>query len=465
MEPADAGKALLALDGRDFQGRLMHILPSSDKKTQNLNEFEISKLPLKQQRAIKRKTQASTSSFSWNSLYMNPDAVLASVADRLGVSKAGLLDPASADAAVKQAHAETSVIKETKDYLKSNGVNIDVFQNRSRDDRTILLKNFCFGTTAEEISQMLGQYGTVERLLFPPTGTVAVAQYREGSEASLALKQLAYRNFKGSVLFLEKAPAGLWDSPIAATPAEAAKATTDKEFGVGTTVTVFVRNLNFSTTSARLAEAFKPLSGFLSARVKTRTDPKRPVEILSMGFGFVEFRTKSQADAAVAAMNGRRLDGHELLVQTSQQATDRGEERRVEDTAKKLNSAKTKIVIKNLPFEVTKKDVRALFSVYGQLRTVRMPKKFDNSARGFAFAEFLTSKEAGNAIEALSNTHLLGRKLVLDFAEGEIVDPEAEVRAMEKKVQNRKDTLIHHKMTGSTRKKFNIDAREDFDPL
>ncbi|KAJ9616859.1 Multiple RNA-binding domain-containing protein 1 [Cladophialophora chaetospira] len=466
VEPTDAANALVALDGRDFQGRLLHILPSTDKRTQKLSDFEISKLPLKQQRAIKRKNEASTSTFSWNSLYMNPDAVLASVADRLGVSKAELLDPASADAAVKQAHAETSVIKETKDYLKSNGVNVDAFKSRSRDDRTLLLKNFSFGTTSEELSQMLGQYGTVERLLFPPTGTMAVVQYHGSSEANLALKQLAYRNLRGSVLFLEKAPAGLWDGPASAPTVQSTKAGANEADGaVGTTFTIFVRNLNFATTSARLLEAFKPLSGFLSARVKTRTDPNRPGEILSMGFGFVEVRTKSQADAAIAAMNGRRLDGHELLVQASQKSTDLGEERRKEDTSKKLNSAKTKVVIKNLPFEATKKDVRALFSAYGQLRTVRLPKKFDNTARGFAFAEFLTAKEAENAIEALSNTHLLGRRLVLDFAEGEIVDPEAEIRAMEKKVQGHQDTLTHHRMTGSVRKKFNVDAREDFDPL
>jgi multiple RNA-binding domain-containing protein 1 len=466
VQPGEAERALTALDGKDFQGRLMHILPASNKKTQNLSEFEISKLPLKQQRAIKRKSQASTSTFQWNSLYMNPDAVLASVADRLGVSKAEVLDPASADAAVKQAHAETSVVNETKDYLKDNGINPDAFKNRSRDDKTLLLKNFSFGTTAEEISQMLSQYGTVENLLFPPTGTMAVARFRESGEAKLALKQLAYCNLRGSVLYLEKAPAGIWVGPSPEPTTEVAPTSRDENSAaIGTRATVFVRSLNFSTTSVRLAEAFKPLPGFLSARVKTRTDPNRPGELLSMGFGFVEFGTKSQAEAAIAAMNGRRLDGHELLVQTSQKATDLGEERRKQDAAKKVHAAKTKIIIKNLPFEATKKDVRSLFSAYGQLRTVRMPKKFDNTARGFAFAEFLTSKEAENAIEALSNTHLLGRKLVLDFAEGETVDPEAEIRAMEKKVQGHQDTLIHHRLTGSTRKKFNVDAPDNFDLL
>ncbi|KIV81599.1 hypothetical protein PV11_03772 [Exophiala sideris] len=466
VEPSDAEKALLELDGKDFHGRLLHVLPASDKKTSKLSDFEISKLPLKKQKAIKRKNDASKSTFSWNSLYMNPDAVLASVADRLGVAKSELLDPASADAAVKQAHAETSVIKETKDYLRSHGVNVDAFKNSARDDRTLLLKNFSYGTTSEELFQMLSQHGKVERLVFPTTGTVAVAQFEEPSAATLALKQLAYRNLGGSVLYLERAPQGLWEGkqkPAETNAAAEPLAILENETqpSTGTTTTLFVRNLNFSTTTARLGEAFKPLPGFLSARVKTRTDAKRPGEILSMGFGFVEFWSKSQAEAALATMNGRRLDGHEVLVQLSQKSTDMAEERRKEDTSKKVNAQKTKIIIKNLPFEATRKDIRALFGAYGQLRTVRMPKKFDNSTRGFAFAEFVTTKEAENALEALSNTHLLGRKLVLDFAEGETVDPEAEIRAMERKVQDAQDTLNHHRMTGSARKKFNAGAQQD----
>jgi multiple RNA-binding domain-containing protein 1 len=401
---------------------------------------------------------------------MNPDAILSSVADRLGVSKSELLDPSSADAAVKQAHAETSVIKETKDYLKSAGINVDAFQTRRRDDTTLLLKNFPFGVTSQEIKDMLNQFGQVKRLIFPPTGTMAVAQYNEAPAASLALKQLAYSNLKGSPLYLEKAPQGIWEGQEQPKPKVDTSTAVSDEAVDDTSVTsvpstVFVRNLNFSTSTARLREAFRQLSGYLSAMVKTRTDAKRPGEVLSMGFGFVEFRTKAQAEAAIAAMNGKVVDGHELIVQASQKSIDMGEDRRKEDTAKKINAGKTKLIIKNLPFETNKQDIQKLLGAYGKLRTVRVPKKFNNSARGFAFAEFISAKEAENAIDALSNTHLLGRRLVLDYAEAENIDPEAEIKAMEKKVQSHQNSLAHHKMTGSTRKKFNVDAREDFDPL
>ena len=68
---------------------------------------------------------------------------MSSVAERLGVAKAELLDPTSSDAAVKQAHAETHVIQETKAYFASNGVNIDAFKGRERGNTAILVKNEC----------------------------------------------------------------------------------------------------------------------------------------------------------------------------------------------------------------------------------------------------------------------------------------------------------------------------------
>lgn len=74
MQYADAEAAVEAyqgLDGKHFQGRLLHILPASAKKTYKIDEYELSKLPLKKQKEIKRKMNASSSTFSWNSLYMN----------------------------------------------------------------------------------------------------------------------------------------------------------------------------------------------------------------------------------------------------------------------------------------------------------------------------------------------------------------------------------------------------------
>lgn len=465
-----ASHALQELDGKSFQGRLLHILEAADKKSHRLDEFEISKLPLKKQKALKRKMEAGSSIFQWNSMYMNPNAVLSSVADRLGVSKADLIDVSSTDAAVKQAHAETHIIQETKAFLATKGVNLDAFKQHERDNTILLVKNFPFGTTTEELESLLSPYGEIVNFLLPPSGTIAVIQYAQPGEGSQAMRELAYRNFKGSVLYLEIGPKNLFDKSVKSIPHSKSPDATATPAQEGSTLdkveeasssTLFIRNLNFITTTSGLTRAFKPLDGFLSAKVKTKTDPRRPQEILSMGFGFVEFRSNKQALAALAAMKGHRLDDHELLIQISRKVTDAAEEQRHKDNMKKADAHKTKIIIKNLPFEARKKDVRALLGAYGQLRSVKVPQKFNHDTRGFAFADFVTAREAANAMEALKDTHLLGRRLVLEFAEEEAIDPEAEIRAIENKVGRQTEMIQLNQMTGSARKKFTVGRQDD----
>ncbi|KAJ5601036.1 hypothetical protein N7510_010570 [Penicillium lagena] len=471
---ADAAvEAYRSLDGKHFQGRLLHILPASAKKTYKIDEYELSKLPLKKQKQIKRRMDATSSNFSWNSLYMNADAVMSSVADRLGVSKADLLDPTSSDAAVKQAHAETHVIQETKAYFASNGVNIDAFKHRERGNTAILVKNFSFGVKMGEMRKLFEPFGQIIRLLMPPSGTIAIVEFSRPDEAQKAFRGLAYRKLGDSILFLEKAPKNLFDPT--AIPQTVAPEIRGKSQGFSTadtfaadepessvaTSTLFVKNLNFSTTNEIFVEAFRPLDGFITGRIKTKPDPKRPGQTLSMGFGFVDFRTKAQAEAAQAAMNGYKLDQHELVIRASHKGMDAAEERRREDTAKKVAARRTKIIIKNLPFQATKKDIWSLFGAYGQLRSVRVPKKFDRTARGFGFADFVSAREAENAMDALKNTHLLGRRLVLDFASEEAVDPEEEIAKIEKKVGEQVDRVKLQQLTGSGRKKFTVGAQED----
>lgn len=49
----------------------------------------------------------------------------------------------------------------------------------------------------------------------------------------------------------------------------------------------------------------------------------------------------------------------------------------------------------------------------------RLPKKFDGQHRGFAFVEFVTAAEARAALDGVTGTHLYGRRLVVEVAEGE----------------------------------------------
>ena len=386
-----------------------------------------------------------------------------------------MIDPTSSDAAVKQAHAETHIIQETKSYFADHGVDLEAFKRKERGDTAVLVKNFPYGTKPEELKKLFEAHGQIKQLLMPPSGTIAIVEYDQSGHARSAFGSLAYRKFKDSILYLEKAPKNLFRG-VRSLPSsrldESAKSRSAKPSAMelleskdtsesANMSTLFVRNLNFSTTTARLREVFQPLEGFMSAKVKTKPDAKNPGQLLSMGFGFLEFRNKSNAQAALAAMDGHKLDGHELLIRTSHKAIDAAEERRKEDQAKKMAGRKTKIIIKNLPFEASKKDVRSLFGSYGQLRSVRVPQRFDSSTRGFAFADFVTAREAESAMDALRDTHLLGRRLVLDFAAEDAVDPEQEIEKMQQKVGKQADKVALQRLAGSGRKKFHIERGDE----
>ena len=373
QNPNEAVEAYLDNDNTIFQGRLLHIISAKAKKDTKLDDYEISKLPLKKQKEIRRKQNAVKATFNWNSLYLNADAVMSTIASRMGISKAELLDPTSADAAVKQAHAETHIIQETKSYFAQHGVDLEAFQRSAKGDLAILVKNIPHGVTADELRKMFEEHGTVTKFLMPPTGMTAIVEFSNVAQAKTAFMSLSYRKMKDSILYLEKAPKDLFKEgvatnfvqttptaqPVQSTQPGAKLSATDllvdaPEPEATNTATLYVRNLNFSTTTERLTEAFKPLSGFRSAKVKTKIDPKRGV--LSMGFGFVEFNSPETATAALRAMDGHDLEGHKLQIKASHKGADAAEERRNEDAAKK--AASTKIIIKNLPFEAS---VRSLY--------------------------------------------------------------------------------------------------------
>ena len=72
---------------------------------------------------------------------------------------------------------------------------------------------------------------------------------------------------------------------------------------------IYVGNLSYSITDQELEEAFSPFGQVESAQVVTDRYSGR-----SKGFGFVEMGEKEEAEAAIAALNGKELSGRALTV-------------------------------------------------------------------------------------------------------------------------------------------------------
>ncbi|GAA5989764.1 hypothetical protein JCM10908_002310 [Rhodotorula pacifica] len=433
VQPADAVTAFKALDGTTFQGRLLHILPAMGRAPKAASGSNDPK-SLKQERLELRKQNAGQA-FSWGTLYLNADAAISAVADRLGISKSALLDPSASDPAVKVALAEAHTLAETKRYFESQDVNLDAFSRPGpRSSTCILVKNLPYATTASSLQTLFAPHGTISRLLVPPSGTIAIVEMADKDSAQQAWRALVYKQFGGSVLYLEKAPAAIWSGsaskgdkvkddsavlPVAAAPSKKTGEAPEADAAVAPGATLFLKNLNFATTTPRLRAAFEHLDGFVFARVQTKPNPKRPGETLSMGFGFAGFKTAANAQRAKDAQKGMVLDGHEIEINFAKRDTDKVGQGRGSTTTTMTTAAgkesSTKLLVKNVPFEATRNDLRQLFGAYGQLKSVRLPRKMDNKTRGFAFLEFASRRDAEAAFEALEHTHLLGRHLVLQW--------------------------------------------------
>ena len=76
--------------------------------------------------------------------------------------------------------------------------------------------------------------------------------------------------------------------------------------------TLFVKNLNFSTTDEILRSHFDQCGKIFTATVAKKKDPKNPGQVLSMGYGFIQFFEKNSANQALKTLQNSQLDGHNI---------------------------------------------------------------------------------------------------------------------------------------------------------
>jgi multiple RNA-binding domain-containing protein 1 len=418
LMPRDAVKAFDALNGTPLCGRILHILPAVAAQTA---DKDTSHLSYKEKKALKEKAEAENG-HNWNALFMKNDAVAAAVSARLGIEKTEFLDhEVSSSLAVRMALGETHVVSETKTQLLQDGVNVSVLENANkktpRSNSVILIKNISHECNAEELRRLFSKHGDIVRVVLPATRTIALIEFHHTNEAKTAFRSLAYTRLYDTPLFLEWAPDGIFEGPPApaavsqSLPSSAPNAAMLPSAQSGGTV--FVKNLSFSTSSERLRQHCENL-GIPSKAASIVAHKGGEKNGLSRGYGFVEFDSVATASKMLVKLHGSKLDGHALEAKLSTRASASFDEPGlISSSASMQSQANTKLVLKNVPFEATKKELYELFKPFGQLKTLRLPRKFDGNHRGFAFVDFLTAGEAENALKVLKHTHFYGRHLVI----------------------------------------------------
>ena len=72
---------------------------------------------------------------------------------------------------------------------------------------------------------------------------------------------------------------------------------------------LYVGNLSYSVSDDSLQQHFSEFGGISSAKVMMDRDSGR-----SKGFGFVEMSSDAEAQAAIRGMNGKSIDGRDMVV-------------------------------------------------------------------------------------------------------------------------------------------------------
>ena len=478
--PEDGVKCIDVLDGAIFQGRILHVLPAkraptnaekntlggvgritiiNDDNGEDNDDENDPKNSYKKQKEHARKADAADKK-AWNALFMRQDTVLSAVAAMYGVDKGDLLSTETEDVAVRVALGEAQVIANTKKELGDVGVNVHALESAAasrenvkiaRSQHSILIKNLPYESEESDLREMCEKFGTLSQLVLPSTRTIAIAEFLESNEARRAFQGLAYKRYRHVPLYVEWAPRDIFktskkkndDDDDDATENDERRTKFTKETSNKDDVeedpeekskVLFVKNIDFATTDESFLQFFENLckrAGGKNRRLVSAKIARKPnsdgKSLLSKGFGFVEFESHETASicSKLVSTGIGKLDGKVLSIELSRQKMSREtvEDDNTNALAMKKKSkipkgkSATKLVLRNVAFEATKRDVQLLFNPFGVLKSVRVPKKFDGSHRGFAFIEYTTQREATDAMDALGNAHLYGRKCVIERAD------------------------------------------------
>jgi len=99
---------------------------------------------------------------------------------------------------------------------------------------------------------------------------------------------------------------------------------------------IYVGNISFTTTEDDLRQAFEAYG-----QVTTATILKDKLTNRSRGFGFVEMPDRSQAESAIAGLNGKPLNGRELSISEARPRTESNDRDRIRSFGNRDNNRDT----------------------------------------------------------------------------------------------------------------------------
>ncbi|XP_075862712.1 RNA-binding protein 28 isoform X1 [Microcebus murinus] len=186
-------------------------------------------------------------------------------------------------------------------------------------------------------------------------------------------------------------------------------------------LTLFVGRLPPSARSEQLEELFSQVGPVKQCFVVTEKGNKA-----CRGFGYVTFSMPEDVQRAlqeITTFEGRKISVTVAKKKLRNKTKEKGKNENSESPEKKLQPKKAKVadkkarlIIRNLSFKCSEVDLKTIFTQFGAVLEVNIPRKPDGKMRGFAFVQFKNLLEAGKALKGMNMKEIKGRTVAVDWA-------------------------------------------------
>ncbi|CZT17236.1 uncharacterized protein RCC_03069 [Ramularia collo-cygni] len=179
---------------------------------------------------------------------------------------------------------------------------------------------------------------------------------------------------------------------------------------------LYVGNLFFEVTAPALEAEFSRYGEIVNSRIVT--DPRG----MSKGFGYVEFTSQTDADAALDALDQQVFQGRRMAVQYHMKR-DFGTTGSRDRRAREPGPPSKTLFIGNMSYQMSDRDLNDLFKEIKNVLDVRVAiDRRSGQPRGFAHADFVDIESAEQAKALLERKVVYGRQLNIDFSAGSAQD-------------------------------------------
>jgi len=196
--------------------------------------------------------------------------------------------------------------------------------------------------------------------------------------------------------------------------------------GVGSSSAATLANLSGTTSNSHKAEHFHIFVGDLSPEIETHTlrdafaafgeisdcrVVRDPQTLKSKGYGFVSFVKKSDAENAIAGMNGQWLGTRAIRTNWAtrkppapKDGMSASKPLSYDEVFGQSSSTNCTVYCGNLAQGTTEEALQKTFAPYGQIQEIRVFKD-----KGYAFIRYATKESATQAIVSVHNSDVNGQ--------------------------------------------------------